>query len=178
MYSAYWRESVGGSQGTVLPNTRLRDGISFSPFSVNTSAFHGWPRLFIWRKDEYFWMFVCEIRPAVANRPDPQGYRYYSVSVSDEISMTTRLMWYLDEVRYGACLPQHKHVHTNQSGWWGELSASFMASSWGRELVPRFLIKEGLWRDLQPVSVHPDLSHMRAKHVSPLFVTQEPRRRT
>lgn len=29
--------------------------------------------------------------------------------------MTTRLMWDLHEVRYGACLPRHKHVHTHQS---------------------------------------------------------------
>lgn len=35
--------------------------------------------------------------------------------MSGEISMTTRLMWDLREVRYGACLPQHKHVHTHQS---------------------------------------------------------------
>lgn len=78
-------------------------------------------------------VFVCEIRPAVANRPDPQRYCYYSASVSG-IPVTTRLMW---EVRYGACLPRHKHVHTQQSCCWGRAECFIHEQLLGeRELLP------------------------------------------
>lgn len=69
------------------------------------------------------------------------------------MSMITQLMWSLQTTSSGLqSVPQDKHHTANQTvgeGWVGH--------SWGGpegdSLFPHFLIKEGLWSDLEPISL-------------------------
>lgn len=156
---------------------RLRDGISFSPFSVNTSAFHGWPRLFTWREDEHFecvcvWDKTCSSQQAWPTTSLLLQRVSDWPAMSDEISMTTRLMWDVHGVRYGACLLVDKHVHTHHRRLLGRAECFIheeLLGEWGRS---RFLIKKGLMEGpaacITPLTPH-DLSHMRSKHSFPTF---------